>query len=246
MLLRAHGNVQATLLVQAARPEAGDNGALPAWLQLKALHADPVKAQVVRAEAGVTMAALHDWLFARQRELSFSPEIGDATIGGLVTTMCKDSSVGGPGHLSALVVALTYVDDQGAVVRLSREADEAALEHYMCSYNTQVRAWSCSNTALCRVPGPQMPWLHGTAVLHRDVQPWQSPDRVSWPHPRPCMLLLHRVSRWTRRCAAARPRSSARASTRSWWAAAGGWCATGGGWRSRYSSCAPPATTCGR
>ena len=86
------------------------------------------------------MAALHDWLFARQRELSFSPEIGDATIGGLVTTMCKDSSVGGPGHLSALVVALTYVDDQGAVVRLSREADEAALEHYLCSYNTQARA----------------------------------------------------------------------------------------------------------
>ena len=82
------------------------------------------------------MSTLHEWLYARQRELSFSPEIGDATVGGLVTTMCKDSSVGGPGHLAALVVALTYVDDQGAVVRLSREADEEALEHYMCSYNT--------------------------------------------------------------------------------------------------------------
>ena len=116
----------------------------------------PVNAQVVRAEAGVTMSALHDWLFARQRELSFSPEIGDATIGGLVTTMCKDSSVGGPGHLAALVVALTYVDDQGAVVRLSREADEDALEHYMCSYNMQARAWWCCDSAPRRVPGPPM------------------------------------------------------------------------------------------
>ena len=101
------------------------------------LTQQPLLVQVVRAEAGVTMAALHNWLFARQRELSFSPEIGDATIGGLVTTMCKDSSVDGPGHLCALVVALTYLDHEGDVVRLSREADEEALEHYMCSYNTQ-------------------------------------------------------------------------------------------------------------
>ncbi len=71
--------------------------------------------QVVRAEAGVTMSALHAWLLQRHRELSFSPEIGDATIGGLVTTMCKDSSVHGPGHLSALVEAVTYVDHEGNV-----------------------------------------------------------------------------------------------------------------------------------
>ena len=72
-------------------------------------------AQVVRVEAGVTLGALHAWLLARQRELSFSPEIGDATVGGLVTTMCKDSSVRGPGHLSALVEALTYVNHEGTV-----------------------------------------------------------------------------------------------------------------------------------
>ena len=63
----------------------------------------------------MTLAALHAWLYARQRELSFSPEIGDATVGGLVTTMCKDSSVGGPGHLAALVDALTYVNHEGTV-----------------------------------------------------------------------------------------------------------------------------------
>ena len=64
------------------------------------------------------MAALHAWLLARQREVSFSPEIGDATVGGLVTTMCKDSSVDGPGHLAALVQALTYVDHEGNVRHL--------------------------------------------------------------------------------------------------------------------------------
>ena len=63
----------------------------------------------------MTLAALHTWLYARQRELSFSPEIGDATVGGLATTMCKDSSVGGPGHLAALVDALTYVNHEGTV-----------------------------------------------------------------------------------------------------------------------------------
>ena len=84
------------------------------WVIPTTLPTHPI-VQVVRAEAGVTMAALHAWLLARQREVSFSPEIGDATIGGLVTTMCKDSSVGGPGHLAALVQALTYVDHEGNV-----------------------------------------------------------------------------------------------------------------------------------
>ncbi len=68
---------------------------------------------MVRAEAGVTLRALHMWLLARQRELSFCPEIGDATVGGLVTTMCKDSSIKGPGYLGALVEELTYVDHEG-------------------------------------------------------------------------------------------------------------------------------------
>ncbi len=68
---------------------------------------------MVRAEAGVTLRALHTWLLARQRELSFCPEIGDATVGGLVTTMCKDSSIKGPGYLGALVEELTYVDHEG-------------------------------------------------------------------------------------------------------------------------------------
>ena len=79
------------------------------------------------------MAALHAWLYARQREVSFSPEIGDATLGGLVTTMCKDSSVGGPGHLAALVQALTYVDHEGNVRPLKLSGDSSCSRCRWCS-----------------------------------------------------------------------------------------------------------------
>ena len=53
-------------------------------------------------------------------ELSFSPEIGDATVGSLVTTTSKDSSLGGLGYLSALLYDVTYVDEAGRLVHLSR------------------------------------------------------------------------------------------------------------------------------
>lgn len=36
-------------------------------------------------------------------EFAFAPEIGDASVGSLVVSTCKDSSVDGPGYLSALV-----------------------------------------------------------------------------------------------------------------------------------------------
>lgn len=44
-------------------------------------------------------------------ETSFCPEIGDATVGSLVVTTSKDSSIDGPGYLSALVNEVTYVDE---------------------------------------------------------------------------------------------------------------------------------------
>jgi len=43
--------------------------------------------------------------------LSFCPEIGDATVGSLVVSTSKDSSIDGPGYLSALVAEVTYVDE---------------------------------------------------------------------------------------------------------------------------------------
>jgi hypothetical protein len=44
-------------------------------------------------------------------ETSFCPEIGDATVGSLTVTTSKDSSIDGPGYLSALVVEVKYVDE---------------------------------------------------------------------------------------------------------------------------------------
>ncbi len=44
-------------------------------------------------------------------ETSFCPEIGDATVGSLAVTTSKDSSIDGPGYLSALVNEVTYVDE---------------------------------------------------------------------------------------------------------------------------------------
>jgi hypothetical protein len=41
-------------------------------------------------------------------------------VGSLVTTTSKDSSLGGLGYLSALVYDVTYVDEEGRVVRLCR------------------------------------------------------------------------------------------------------------------------------
>ena len=52
----------------------------------------------------------------------------------------KDSSVGGPGYLSALLRAVTYVDDAGALVTLSADggdAERARLVEFTCSYGEE-------------------------------------------------------------------------------------------------------------
>lgn len=44
-------------------------------------------------------------------EVSFSPEIGDATVGSLTVCTSKDSSLDGPGYLAGLVKEVTYVNE---------------------------------------------------------------------------------------------------------------------------------------
>lgn len=92
----------------------------------KILGFDPATMQV-RVEAGMELADLHDYLGQQGYELSFSPEIGDATVGSLVGSTSKDSSIEGPGYLSALVKEVKYVDATGATVTLKAGADDAAL-----------------------------------------------------------------------------------------------------------------------
>lgn len=88
---------------------------------------------VVKVETGVKLVDLHKWLAEKGYELSFSPEIGDATVGSLVVTTSKDSSIDGLGYLSALVCDVTYVDDQGNLVSLSQKESERLVE-FTCSY----------------------------------------------------------------------------------------------------------------
>lgn len=65
---------------------------------------------------------LHSTLnpFLQDLELSFCPEIGDATAGSLAVTTSKDSSIDGPGYLSALVTEVKYVDEVGTVPQIHR------------------------------------------------------------------------------------------------------------------------------
>lgn len=71
--------------------------------------------EVVRVQGGVKLAKLHRWLDAQGKEISFSPEIGDATVGSIVGSTSKDSSLDGPGSFAALVAAVTFVDEAGAL-----------------------------------------------------------------------------------------------------------------------------------
>uniref|UniRef100_A0A383V943 FAD linked oxidase N-terminal domain-containing protein n=1 Tax=Tetradesmus obliquus TaxID=3088 RepID=A0A383V943_TETOB len=93
-----------------------------------------VEGSCVRVQAGVKLADLHNYLAEQDLEVSFSPEIGDDTVGSLVVCTSKDSSVDGPGYLSALVTEVTYVDKDGCLVVLSLAKDPSALLAFTCSY----------------------------------------------------------------------------------------------------------------
>jgi hypothetical protein len=67
--------------------------------------------RAVRVHAGCKMAALYSYLAKHDLELSFCPEIGDATVGSLCVCTSKDSSIDGPGYLSALLLEVKYVDE---------------------------------------------------------------------------------------------------------------------------------------
>ena len=129
----------------------------------------------------MTLAALHEWLLARSRELSFSPEIGDATIGGLVTTMCKDSSVNGPGHLCALVEAITYVDHEGNV----RLACVQSLMHELMQSVLFLSIWqemsSSLVTTMCKesnVIGPGHVCALVEAIIGQHAPAWHAESQT--------------------------------------------------------------------
>ena len=90
---------------------------------------------IVSLQPGVQLADLHEYLRQNHdREISFSPEIGDATVGSLTVATSKDSSINGPGYFSALVTSLQNVNHQGQLITLDRELDATAFQEFICSF----------------------------------------------------------------------------------------------------------------
>jgi hypothetical protein len=90
--------------------------------------------EVVRVQAGCRLKKLNNWLQARGREIPFQAEIGEASVGSVAAGDTKESSIDGPGYFSAHVVALTYVDETGALRTLSDLEDGAAFHEFKCSF----------------------------------------------------------------------------------------------------------------
>jgi hypothetical protein len=90
--------------------------------------------EVVCVQAGCRLKKLNNWLQARGREIPFQAEIGEASVGSVAAGDTKESSIDGPGYFSAHVVALTYVDETGALRTLSDLDDGAAFHEFKCSF----------------------------------------------------------------------------------------------------------------
>jgi hypothetical protein len=98
------------------------------------LEKDAKGRQVVRVQAGCRLKKLNMWLQARGVEVAFQAEIGEATVGSVAVGDTKESSLDAPGYFSAHVVALTYVDERGALHTISDHQDGAAFHEFKCSF----------------------------------------------------------------------------------------------------------------
>jgi FAD/FMN-containing dehydrogenase len=124
-------------MLSVTRTVVNDGGTLLCTLKLNEIlgvETDAAGRRVVRVQAGCRLKELHLWLQTLGLEIPYQAEIGEATIGAVAAGDTKDSSLDGAGYFSAGVVAVTYVDDRGALVTLSDLVDEKALAEFKCSY----------------------------------------------------------------------------------------------------------------
>ncbi|MDQ6703377.1 MAG: FAD-binding protein [Pseudomonadota bacterium] len=98
------------------------------------MHLDGFRREVVRVQAGCRLKKLNSWLQARGLEIPFQAEIGEASVGSVAAGDTKESSLDGPGYFSAHVVAVTYVDENGALRALSDLKDGAAFHEFKCCF----------------------------------------------------------------------------------------------------------------
>lgn len=118
------------------------------------LERDTAGREVVRVQAGCRLRKLNSWLQARGLEIPFQAEIGEASVGSVAAGDTKESSLDGPGYFSAHVVAVTYVDENGALRALSDDKDGAAFHEFKCCFGLSgIIVECCGETrpaTLCR------------------------------------------------------------------------------------------------
>lgn len=102
--------------------------------EILALESDDTGRDLVRVQSGCRLKKLNLWLQTRGLEIPFQAEIGEATVGSVAVGDTKESSLDAPGYFSAHVVALTYVDESGALRTLSDRTDGATFHEFKCSF----------------------------------------------------------------------------------------------------------------
>ena len=99
---------------------------LDAVISIDALH------KTVKAQAGITLAALTKALAAKTLQLSFLPSIAEQTLGGAIATATHATGVGYPS-LSGVVVGLELMTAQGDVIACSPTHNASLFDAARCS-----------------------------------------------------------------------------------------------------------------
>jgi len=102
--------------------------------EILGLEKDAGGRQIVRVQAGCRLKKLNLWLQARGLEISFQPEMGEATVGSVAVGDTKDSSLDGAGFFSAAVTGISYVNAKGEICTISDSRDGARFHAFKCSF----------------------------------------------------------------------------------------------------------------
>jgi len=89
----------------------------------------------VVAQSGVTLVEMHHWLAQYDMESMVSPEIGDATVGSITTSITKDAALNpdntiAKGSFYELIDAVLYLDHEGQYIYLTRENNPEELAFF--------------------------------------------------------------------------------------------------------------------
>jgi len=96
----------------------------------------------VTVQAGVTLLEMHEWLDSFGLECMVSPEIGDATVGSITTSLTKDAALNEAGGIAKgsfyeVVDGVLYIDSEGNMKRLNREENPTELALFKCTDSLQ-------------------------------------------------------------------------------------------------------------